>query len=64
MPNSEIGRQKVLKYLEENNIQIFDLAIMYGVRKQDMTNYLKGHLIDTPMSKKLILRIISDFKIR
>lgn len=64
MPTNLAGRDKVLKYLDANNIQIADLATMYGVQKQDMQNYLKGHLIDTPMANKLVIRIISDFKIR
>ncbi|WP_373737373.1 hypothetical protein [Jeotgalibaca porci] len=64
MPNSQTGREKVLAYIEENNVQLTDLASMYGYSKQDFTNYLKGSLQNTPMAHKIILRIISDFKIR
>ncbi|MEG0619180.1 MAG: XRE family transcriptional regulator [Bacilli bacterium] len=64
MPDNAIGREKVLKYIEDNNINIVDLGSMYGMNKQDITNYLKGHLIGNPKSNQLVLRIISDFKIR
>lgn len=64
MPNTEIGRERVLRYLEENNIQLADLAVMYGMTKQDVTSYLKGNLVDNPKAKQLLVKIISDFKIR
>ncbi|MDK4352082.1 hypothetical protein [Enterococcus thailandicus] len=64
MPDANIGREKVLQYLEENDIQKIDLAVMYGMTKQDLGNYLEGKLVDTPKAKQLIVKIISDFKIR
>lgn len=64
MPDANIGREKVLRYLEENDIQKVDLAVMYGMTKQDLGNYLEGKLVDTPKAKQLIVKIISDFKIR
>lgn len=64
MPNSKIGRERVLQYLEKNSIDFVDLAVMYGMTKQDVTNYLKGNLIENPKAKQLLVRIISDFKIR
>ncbi|TYR10690.1 antirepressor, partial [Enterococcus faecium] len=50
--------------LEENNIQKIDLAVLYGMPKQDIGNYLEGKLVDTPKAKQLLVKIISDFKIR
>ncbi|GMC01141.1 MULTISPECIES: hypothetical protein [Enterococcus] len=64
MPDANVGREKVLRYLEENDIQKVDLAVMYGMTKQDLGNYLEGKLVDTPKAKQLIVKIISDFKIR
>lgn len=64
MPDANVGREKVLRYLEENDIQKVDLAVMYGMTKQDLGNYLEGKLVDTPKAKQLIIKIISDFKIR
>ncbi|WP_227644893.1 hypothetical protein [Enterococcus faecium] len=64
MPDANVGREKVLQYLEENNIQKIDLAVLYGMTKQDIGNYLEGKLVDTPKAKQLLVRIISDFKIR
>lgn len=64
MPNAKVGREKVLKFLEENNIKNVDLAVMYGITKQDVGNYLEGKLVDTTKAKQLLIKIISDFKIR
>ena len=64
MPNSKVGRDRVLQYLEENNIQMIDLAVMYGMKKQDVTSYLTGNLVEAPKAKQLLVRIISDFRIR
>lgn len=64
MPDANVGREKVLRYLEENNIQKIDLAVLYGISKQDIGNYLEGKLVDTPKAKQLLVKIIADFKIR
>ena len=64
MPDNKVGREKVLKYIEDNNISISDLGIMYGIKKQDITKYLKGDLKDRPKANQLVLKIISDLKIR
>ncbi|MDT2849029.1 XRE family transcriptional regulator [Vagococcus carniphilus] len=64
MPDNDLRREKELKYIEENNISLADLGVMYGINKQDVTNYFKGHLVGRPKSNQLIIRIISDFKIR
>ncbi|MCD1023507.1 hypothetical protein [Enterococcus sp. SMC-9] len=64
MPDSKLGRERVLKYLDENNIDLVDLAVMYGMTKQDITSYLKGKLVNNPKAKQLLVKIISDFKIR
>ncbi|OTN86587.1 hypothetical protein A5819_003437 [Enterococcus sp. 7E2_DIV0204] len=63
MPNVDAGRQKVLDYMEENNISITDLSVVYGMKKQDLANYLNGKL-DTVKGNQVILRIIADYRIR
>lgn len=64
MPDAKVGRERVLQYLEENNIKNADLAVMYGMTKQDIGSYLEGKLVDAPKAKQLLIKIISDFKIR
>ncbi len=64
MPDANVGREKVLQYLKENNIQKIDLAVLHGIPKQDIGNYLEGKLVDTPKAKQLLVKIIADFKIR
>lgn len=63
MPDTLAARDKIISYLEENSISIGDLAVLYGIHKQDMADYLGGRKI-TPKGNKTIIRIISDFKIR
>ncbi|MEG0679920.1 MAG: hypothetical protein RR439_08790 [Carnobacterium sp.] len=64
MPETTNGREKVLNFLEESDINFVDLGVMYGMTKQDVTSYLTGKLKNTPAANKLILKIISDFRIR
>ncbi|MDT2743976.1 hypothetical protein [Enterococcus asini] len=63
MPDINNGRERILKYIQENNIQIADLAVAYGMNKQDLTNYLNGKLTG-PMANKIVLKIIADYRIR
>jgi DNA transposition AAA+ family ATPase len=63
MPNTQSGREKILKFIEESDTTITDLAVAYGLTKQDLSNYLNGKL-ENKKGNLVILRIISDFKIR
>lgn len=63
MPDSNAGREKVLKFIKENNISVASLAAKYDVPRQDLSNYLNGRVVH-PKGHNLILRIIEDHKIR
>ena len=63
MPDVNPGREKVKEYIKNNDISITDLAVAYGVKKQDLANYLNGKL-DNPRGNQIVLKIISDFRIR
>lgn len=63
VPDTLAARDKIITYLEENSISIGDLAVLYGIHKQDMADYLGGRKT-TPKGNKTIIRIIADFKIR
>ena len=63
MPETLEGRERIIQYLNANDITIADLAAMYGIAKQDMSDYLSGRK-KNPRGNKIILKIISDFKIR
>ena len=63
MPSIDAGRLKVLEFIKQHDLSINDLAVAYGIKKQDMHNYLNGNL-KTPKANQLIIRIISDYKIR
>ena len=64
MPESTSGREKVLSFIEESDITIVDIAVYYGMSKQDVNSYLTGKLKDSIAANKLVLKIISDFRIR
>lgn len=63
MPETLEGRERIIQYLNANDITIADLAAMYGIAKQDMSDYLSGRK-KNPRGNKIILKITSDFKIR
>ncbi|EKW99409.1 hypothetical protein [Ligilactobacillus saerimneri] len=63
MPETKAGRDKIIGYLNENDISISALAAMYGLSRQDLSDYLAGRKRN-PKANQIILKIISDFKIR
>lgn len=62
MPSTMPGRELVKKYIKENYISIADLAKVYGLSRQEATDYISGR-IQSPKSNQFILSIIKDFKI-
>ncbi len=63
MPETKPGREKIVEYLEENDISVTSLAVTYGIKKQDMSDFLTGRKI-TPRGNRIILKIISDIRIK
>ncbi|QBK08425.1 hypothetical protein FORC83_p044 (plasmid) [Campylobacter jejuni] len=63
MPETKAGRDKIMSYLAENEIPISALAAMYGVSRQDLSDYLAGRKRN-PKANQIILKIITDLKIR
>lgn len=63
MPNTDAGRNKILTYLEENQIQMTSLAVKYDMQRTDVSNILHGKKND-PQAHRFIVRVIDDFKIR
>ena len=62
MPETINGREKIKAYLSANDISIASLATMYGMSKQDLSDYLAGRKRN-PQANRVILKIISDFKL-
>lgn len=63
MPETKNGRDKIIQYLTINDISISALATMYGETRQNMADYLSGRK-KNPKANQVILKIISDFKIK
>lgn len=62
MPSTLPGRELVKKFLQENDIKSTDLAKMYGMTKQEVSDYLSGRKTN-PAANQFILKVIRDFKI-
>lgn len=62
MPSTMPGRELVKNYLKDNDIKSTDLAKMYGLTKQEVSDYLSGRK-KNPASNQFILKVIRDFKI-
>lgn len=63
MPSTDEGRRKILSYLQENNITQNTLAKLYGLVKQDVSDFLNGKL-NSPRANAFLARVIEDFGIR
>lgn len=63
MPESTVGRDKVLEFMKENGVLQADIATQYGIKSGDFADIMSGK-DTTARANKVILRIISDFKIR
>lgn len=62
MPTTKPGRDLVRQYLKANDIKTTDLAKMYGMTKQEVSDYLSGRK-SNPASNKFVLKVIRDFRI-
>lgn len=62
MPSTLPGRELVKNFLQENDIKSTDLAKMYGMTKQEVSDYLSGRKTN-PAANQFILKVIRDFKI-
>lgn len=61
--SSDAGRQKILDYLEANNIKLASLAVKYGMSRNEVSNIMHGQKLE-PKGHEFIVRVIDDFKIR
>ncbi|EEX26696.1 helix-turn-helix domain-containing protein [Lactobacillus jensenii] len=63
MPEMEPGRNKIKQFLKDNGISIAELAVSYGITRQELSQVLSGYR-SRPKDNKLILKIISDLGIK
>lgn len=59
MPTSKPGRELIKQYLQDNGLKVSNLAKMYGLTKQEVSNYLNG-VKENPAANKFILKVIRD----
>lgn len=62
MPSTLPGRNLVKKFLKDNKIKSNDLAKMYGMTKQEVSDYLSGRK-ENPAGNNFVLKVIRDFHI-
>lgn len=63
MPETLNGRQRILNYLKSNDISMTQLATMYGMNKQDVSDYLAGRKTN-PAANRFVITLIKDFGIK
>ena len=63
MPETLSGRERIINYLSDHDISRAQLATMYGMNKQDVSDYLAGRKT-TPAANKFIITLIKDFGIK
>lgn len=63
MPETISGREKILKFIEDNGVKQIDLATQYGIKSGDFADIMTGKDV-SPKANRVVLKIISDFKIR
>lgn len=63
MPETLSGRERILNYLKEHDISRTQVATMYGMNKQDVSDYLSGRKTN-PAANKFIITLIKDFGIK
>ena len=63
MPETLSGRERIINYLADHDISRAQLATMYGMNKQDVSDYLAGRKT-TPAANKFIITLIKDFGIK
>lgn len=63
MPETLSGRERILNYLKEHDISRAQVATMYGMNKQDVSDYLSGRKTN-PAANRFIITLIKDFGIK
>lgn len=63
MPNNIYGRDLVKKWVDENDISLNSIASVYGMTRQEVSNYINGAK-KGPKANLFILRLIEDYKIK
>lgn len=63
MPETLSGRKRVLSYMNEHKISRSQIATLYGMNKQDVSDYLAGRKTN-PAANRFILKMIQDFGIK
>lgn len=63
MPETTNGRKRILQYMAEHDISRSQVATMYGMNKQDVSDYLAGRKTN-PAASRFIITLIKNFGIR
>lgn len=63
MPETLNGRKQILKYMNKHGISRSQLAVMYGMNKQDVSDFLAGRRTN-PAANRFIITLIKDFGLK
>lgn len=63
MPDTRAGREKIRDYLNANGISLTTVSIYFGIKKQDLVDYLNGNN-QSKKAHETLTKIIEAYKIR
>lgn len=63
MPETLNGRNRINAYLNKHKISQSQVATMYGMNKQDVSDYLSGRK-QTPAAARFIITLIKAFDLK
>jgi transcriptional regulator with XRE-family HTH domain len=63
MPTTKPGRERIREYLKQNHIKLTDLALVYGMTRQEVSDYLTGNKTN-PKANRFVLSVIKDYGIK
>lgn len=63
MPETQSGREKIRSYLKDNGISLTTVSVYFGIKKQDLVDYLNGNN-QSKKAHETLTKIIEAYKIR
>lgn len=63
MPETLSGRKRIVDYMNKHGVSRSQIAIMYGMNKQDVSDYLAGRKTN-PAANRFIITLIKDFGLK
>lgn len=63
MVDTQLAREKIRSYLAEKGISLTTVSVYFGIKKQDLVDYLNGNN-QSKKAHETLTKIIEAYKIR